>query len=75
MDTQAFYPTDEQGVQEIRKVCLSCPVRPECREYAVANERFGVWAGTSERQRVRMRKERGITVPHQKVRTRGRSAA
>jgi WhiB family redox-sensing transcriptional regulator len=38
-------------------VCLSCDVRVECLEYALANdERFGIWGGLSERERRRIKK-------------------
>lgn len=40
-------------------VCRSCPVRKPCLEYALdSNIKFGVWGGTSERQRRKMRRVR-----------------
>ncbi|MFO7701064.1 MAG: WhiB family transcriptional regulator, partial [Acidimicrobiia bacterium] len=33
-------------------VCAACPVRVECLGHALAtNERFGVWGGTTEKER------------------------
>ncbi|MGH9194816.1 MAG: WhiB family transcriptional regulator, partial [Acidimicrobiia bacterium] len=38
-------------------VCTQCPVALECLRYALANrEQFGIWGGTSERERRKLRK-------------------
>lgn len=39
--------------------CQICPVHAECFEFAIP-ERWGMWAGTSARQRQRIRNARGI---------------
>lgn len=39
-----------------------CPVRDECREWALHHELFGCWGGTSERQRRMIRRDRNIIV-------------
>jgi WhiB family redox-sensing transcriptional regulator len=51
-----FFPDNGGGVEVARRVCSCCPVRDECLEYAIA-ERIepGVWGGTSERTRRRIR--------------------
>lgn len=39
--------------------CRACTVRVECLNYALDNgEKFGVWGGTSERERRKLRKIR-----------------
>lgn len=44
-----------------RRVCVSCPVRDDCLEYALANNiDHGVWGGESERSRRRMRRARRL---------------
>lgn len=47
--------TPEHGNQHshaVKAICQTCPVQPECLEYAVANfERFGIWGGLTERER------------------------
>jgi len=54
-DPEAFYPEKGYSTAEAKKTCLSCDVRTECLEYAIANkERFGVWGGKSERERRKM---------------------
>jgi WhiB family redox-sensing transcriptional regulator len=48
-DPEAFFPA--------KRVCLSCDVRSECLEYALAHdERFGIWGGLSERERRRLKR-------------------
>ncbi|HAM45562.1 MAG TPA: transcription factor WhiB [Propionibacteriaceae bacterium] len=56
-DPEAFFPEKGGSTREAKKVCLSCEVRSECLEYALANdERFGIWGGLSERERRRLKK-------------------
>lgn len=56
-DPSFFYPTGASGVQEAKRYCHGCPVRLECLAHALSRgEKFGVWGGTSERERRRMRK-------------------
>jgi hypothetical protein len=54
----AFYPGrgDVDRLAAAREFCAGCVVRVECLDYALrAGERFGVWGGTSERERRRSR--------------------
>ncbi len=56
-DPEAFFPEKGGSTREAKKVCLSCDVRSECLDYALANdERFGIWGGLSERERRRLKK-------------------
>jgi len=56
-DPEAFFPEKGGSTREAKRVCLSCDVRGECLEYALANdERFGIWGGLSERERRRLKK-------------------
>jgi WhiB family redox-sensing transcriptional regulator len=58
-DPDAFYPEHGASTAEAKLVCAGCPVRSECLEYALENnERHGVWAGLSERERRNLMKER-----------------
>ena len=62
-DPEAFFPEKGGSTREAKKVCLSCDVRGECLEYALANdERFGIWGGLSERERRRLRLQRRIPI-------------
>jgi WhiB family redox-sensing transcriptional regulator len=43
-------------VVEAKRICARCPVRSDCLEYALENdERYGIWGGTSDRERRRLR--------------------
>ena len=54
-----FFPNDGAGVLAAQRVCSGCPVRPACLEYALDNAiSHGVWGGTSDRERQRLRSAR-----------------
>ena len=56
-DPEAFFPEKGGSTREAKRVCLSCEVRVECLDYALAHdERFGIWGGLSERERRRLKK-------------------
>jgi hypothetical protein len=61
-DPEAFFPEPKVPgayvyAQMAVKVCLDCPYRRACLEYATENRLPGIWGGTSEiaRRRLRMR--------------------
>jgi WhiB family redox-sensing transcriptional regulator len=57
-----FFPSDGVGVEVAKRVCVDCPVREQCLEYALDNRiDHGVWGGTSERERRRLLKARSQT--------------
>jgi WhiB family redox-sensing transcriptional regulator len=59
-DPEAFFPEKGGSTRDAKKICLSCEVRAECLEYALAHdERFGIWGGLSERERRRLKKQAG----------------
>lgn len=54
-DPALFFPGPDDDTLAALSICARCPVRQECLEYAIeARERFGIWGGTTERQRRRM---------------------
>ena len=56
-DPEAFFPDKGGSTKAALAVCAGCSVRAECLEFAIANdERFGVWGGTTERERRRLRR-------------------
>ena len=61
VDPEIFFPERGGSSRAARTVCAQCNVRAQCLEYALNNkEQFGIWGGTSERERRRIRKERAL---------------
>lgn len=58
-DPESFFPELGGSTKDPKRVCAVCPVKSECLQYALdTDQRFGVWGGTSEVERRRMRRER-----------------
>lgn len=58
-DPDLFFPAQGESLDPAKQICAECVVRDECLEYALEQrERFGVWGGTSERERRRLRRRR-----------------
>lgn len=56
-----FFPDRGTPLKAAKAICNDCVVQEDCLEYALENgEKFGVWGGTSERQRRSIRKARNI---------------
>lgn len=52
-----WFPPDKKGTIAARTVCAGCEVRSECLAYALADDTLvGVWGGTSENERDRLRR-------------------
>ncbi|MFF7452150.1 MULTISPECIES: WhiB family transcriptional regulator [unclassified Streptomyces] len=60
MDSRAFFANGmhaREQVNEARKVCASCPVRPDCANFAIeTGERWGVWGAMSQQELRRKRR-------------------
>lgn len=54
-DPDLFFPERGQSVAPARELCDRCPVRAECLDVGLG-ERFGIWGGTSERERRHLRR-------------------
>ncbi|CAN5601145.1 hypothetical protein BH24ACT5_BH24ACT5_17330 [soil metagenome] len=56
MPADLFFPQQGQPSDQAKAVCAGCPVRTECLNYALTHyELFGIWGGTSQKQRRRLR--------------------
>lgn len=55
-----FYPTegDYAAVDAAKAICAGCPVREACLDDALAHRDSGVWGGTTEDERERIRRAR-----------------
>lgn len=61
VSTELFFPTTMGAVQkELIELCDSCPVYEECLSHALHHEHYGIWAGTSEKQRISIRRNMNI---------------
>lgn len=57
IDPNLFHPERGQSEVPAKKICMTCPVRAQCLQYALdGNELFGVWGATSRRQRQKLLK-------------------
>lgn len=58
-DPDLFHPRRGQDVRAAKAVCADCPVADTCLEWAMRNNMtVGVWGGTSERERRKLRAQR-----------------
>ena len=56
---------DTSRMKRAKAICDSCPVINDCREYVIYNpERYGIWAGMTEKDRRAYRLEQGIKLPN-----------
>lgn len=52
-----FFFEDTSPNHQARRLCITCPVRLDCLEYAVDAEKdWGVWAGVTARVRLTLRR-------------------
>jgi len=59
VDPDIFFPERGASTREAKSICNACEVRADCLDYALENsEKFGIWGGTSERERRRLRRQR-----------------
>ena len=64
LDPSIFFPAteDEADAEQAKEVCMQCPVREACLEYALSvREKDGVWGGRTERERRRIIRQRRRT--------------
>ena len=74
VDPDWFFP-DKPGLAGLnaKRICGGCEVREQCLAVALRQPWPGIWGGTSESQRVRMRREQGIELPQRWAAHNGRS--
>jgi WhiB family redox-sensing transcriptional regulator len=57
LETALFYPSEESHADAALAICAKCSVREPCLRYALdEREQFGIWGGTTERQRRSLRR-------------------
>ncbi len=54
-DPDLFFPGSDAEARHALRICATCPVVEDCLDYALmARERYGIWGGTTERERRRL---------------------
>jgi WhiB family redox-sensing transcriptional regulator len=63
LDLAAWFPNRGDATKAAKAICAACPVRDECLEFALAapESLAGIFAGTTPRDRRRIRAERRST--------------
>ena len=60
VDADLFFPEVGGSAEAARRLCRSCDFETPCLEYALRYDVAGVWGGTSEIQRRRIRHLQGL---------------
>lgn len=69
VDPDLWFPEVGQDGSGAKRVCGRCPVQQACHDYAVeAGEQWGIWGGTTARQR-RGRRKTSPPTPTEQGRT------
>lgn len=71
-DPELFFPDPDgpnfyQLLRYAKNICTGCPYQLECLEYAVKHNEPGVWGGTAEGERQRMKRAGRVALPEPKV--------
>jgi WhiB family redox-sensing transcriptional regulator len=64
-DPERWFPAHYTLLKQIEAVkaeCAGCPLVVSCLEWATRHGEHGIWGGTTERERARIRSLRGIVV-------------
>jgi len=54
VDADLFFPEGKNKREQehtAKQICASCPVVTDCLQFAIDNEQFGIWGGTTEEER------------------------
>lgn len=56
-DPELFFPENGTNPHPAKRLCMACPVRQQCRDYAVPRpELAGIWGATSVKERQHLRR-------------------
>lgn len=63
-DPEAFYPevANKSHMDTLKEICMFCPSREPCAEYAIWFEAEGFWGGLSPLERRAIRRKRNIVI-------------
>lgn len=55
-----FFSKELEDIRKAKAVCDRCPIQETCRDYALRFENYGVWGGTTAKERKSLRQSLGI---------------
>lgn len=56
--TSVFFPDGGGASEAAQQICMPCPFKADCLRFALDNDVEGVWGGTGQNERARMRARR-----------------
>lgn len=68
-DPEVFFPQPTNGLdgrsvyfneRQAKAICKQCPLINDCLAYALQYDEQGIWGGTNERERSRIRRATGV---------------
>lgn len=59
-DPNLFFPGQGEHAAAAKAICAGCPVQAPCLDFALRHPEAGIWGGTDERERRRLRRRYGI---------------
>jgi len=61
LDPNLFFPRKSDEQKRVIRICLGCPVRLDCLQYALdMPAEYGIWGGTTQEERQQLRRKRAI---------------
>jgi WhiB family redox-sensing transcriptional regulator len=66
-DTNLWFPegppgSDTNSTEYAKSICATCPVQVSCLQQALAENMSGIWGGTTEAERTRMKRTRTVSL-------------
>lgn len=66
VDPELFFPDNASEAKKLKRIvipiCRACSFQTKCLEYAINSDVHGIWAGTSDTDRLTIRKQKGLRV-------------
>ena len=50
-DSELFFSENIAEINQAREICVSCPLRAKCLDYATFAEEYGIWGSTTAGER------------------------
>ena len=64
-NTELWFNKDDEPTYDeknlLKRICAGCEVRNQCLEYSLKHNVMGYWAGTTPRERQKLRRKLNIT--------------